>query len=94
MSSKQIFAIFSASTNELLWCDEASNTQEALRAHNTQVRYADIELSDPDDFVFVVQVSAEERQEIEALAPGSSLPGLESEIHYFSHSQAMQLIRY
>ena len=87
-----LFAVFSASTNGLLWLGEAATVEDAVRSLNREVPIADTEPSDDEEFISVVPVSPAEAAKIEALEWGDPVPGLANEFAEVSYSTALAFV--
>lgn len=87
-----LFAVFSASTNGLLWLGQAATVEDAVRSLNREVPIADTEPSDDEEFISVVPVSPAEAAKIEALEWGDPVPELADEFSELSYSAALELV--
>lgn len=88
----EFFAVFSASTNGLLWLDQAPSVDEAVRSLNRKTPFADVEPSDHEEFISVVCVSPAEAAALNALEWGDQIPELANDFTEFSYSGALAVV--
>lgn len=89
------FAIFSSGSGVMLWLGEAVDMSAALRAHNAEVAYVDVESDDPDDFIWAIQVSSREAELLKAWEDSGVMdrPELQGEVTVFSHDEAVRTVQ-
>lgn len=86
------FAVFSASTNGLLWLGQAATLEEAVRSLNREVPIVDTEPSDNEEFLSVVEVSPAEAEKLDALEWGAPVPELVNEFTEVSYATALEIV--
>lgn len=86
------FAVFSASTNGLLWLGQAATLEEAVRSLNREVPIVDTEPSDDEEFLSVVEVTPAEAEKLDALEWGARVPELVNEFTEVSYATALEIV--
>ncbi|MEQ6436236.1 hypothetical protein V8Z74_14575 [Comamonas sp. w2-DMI] len=91
-AAMNLFAVFSAATNGLLWIGHAASVEDAICSLNRVHPFANTEPSDEDEFLFAVNVSPEEAAKIEALTFGAPIPELQNEATEITYAQALNIV--